>query len=103
MAYQNYSWNNYGWRCPSEEYPVYDPPVEAIYPRHHKGHVTFATIYEEDPVAEVEAKNFEQRYQSTGFNSNHRAYKSVDQEADAFIQHEHKRMEMARLMSQRGA
>jgi len=79
---------------------VYDPPVEATYPRHHqKGHVTFRTNYE----AEAEANNFEQSYESTGFNHNHKAYKSVDQEADAFIQYEHKRMEMARLMSTRGA
>ncbi|KAK7369311.1 hypothetical protein VNO80_11347 [Phaseolus coccineus] len=102
MAYQNYNWNNYGWRCPSEEYPVYDPPAEATYPRHHKGHVTFRTN-SEDTVAEAEANNFEKSYGSTGFNHNQKAYKSMDQEAEAFIKYEHKRMEMARLRSTRGA
>ncbi|XP_014507009.1 uncharacterized protein LOC106766774 [Vigna radiata var. radiata] len=91
MAYENYNWNHYGWRSPSEEYP-----------RHHKGRVAFTNIYE-DTVAEAEAKNFEQSYETTGFNHNHRAYKSVDQEADAFILYEHNRMEMARLMSTRDA
>ncbi|XP_027916169.1 uncharacterized protein LOC114175605 [Vigna unguiculata] len=98
MAYHDYNWNHYGWRRPSEEYPVYDPPVQG---HHHKGHVAFRNIYE-DTVDEAEANNFEQSHETTGFNHNHRAYKSVDQEADAFIQYEHNRMEMARLMSTRG-
>ncbi|XP_020205542.1 uncharacterized protein LOC109790740 [Cajanus cajan] len=105
----------YRWRgrCPSEEYQVYDPPVEAKHHRHrqdNKGRVAFRTNYE-DPIAEeVEVEtNLEdreqeqQRFQSTRFNRNHNAYKSVDQEAEAFILYEHSRMEMARLMSIRDA
>lgn len=105
MAYQNYNRNNnyYGWRSPSDEYQVYDPPVEATYhsPRHHhhkKGHVAFRTNYE-DSIAEVES-NVEAREHNSRL-WNHSAYKSVDQEAEAFIQYEHKRMELARLMSTR--
>lgn len=105
MAYQNYNRNNnyYGWRSPSDEYQVYDPPVEATYPRqnhHKKGHVAFRTNYE-DSIAEVES-NVEAREHNSRL-WNHSAYKSVDQEAEAFIQYEHTRMELARLMSTRGA
>ncbi|KAK7359023.1 hypothetical protein VNO77_00967 [Canavalia gladiata] len=103
MAYQNYNGNYYGWRCPSEEYQVYEqPPIEVPHHRHHKGRVAFRTIYE-DPRAEVETNVEEGRdqfLQSTRFD-NHKAFKSVDQEAEAFIQHEHRRMELARLMSTR--
>ncbi|KAL2343101.1 hypothetical protein Fmac_004386 [Flemingia macrophylla] len=105
MAYQNY---NHVWRYPSEseEYQVEDPPIE-VRPRHHshrhhnKGRVAFRNNYEyEAPIAEQVETNFES---TTRFNANHNAYKSVDQEADAFIEHEHERMKLARLMSTRGA
>ncbi|RDX96254.1 hypothetical protein CR513_21108, partial [Mucuna pruriens] len=101
MAYQNY---NYGWRCSSDEYQVYDPPVEATHPRHHhhhhnKGHVAFRTNYEDQVV---QGREQEQRQESTRFG-NHKAFKSVDQEAEAFILYEHNRMELARLKSTRGA
>ncbi|KHN06549.1 hypothetical protein glysoja_010893 [Glycine soja] len=86
MAYQNYNRNNnyYGWRSPSDEYQV--------------------TNYEQDSIAEVESnvEAREQGYESTRL-WNHSAYKSVDQEAEAFIQYEHTRMELARLMPTRGA
>lgn len=108
MAYQNYNRSNYGWRCPSDEYQVeYDLPVEIKH--HHRNHhngnrVAFRTTNYEDPIAEVVETNVgdqEQSYESTRFG-NHNAFESVDQEAEAFIQHEHKRMELSRLMSTRG-
>ncbi|TKY60237.1 hypothetical protein E2542_SST17333 [Spatholobus suberectus] len=102
MAYKNRNRNNYGWPYPSDEYPVYDPPVEAKYPKHHKGRVAFGTNYEDTDQVEANVDAREQRYESTRFG-NHNAFKSVDQEAEAFIQYEHNRMELARLMSTRGA
>ncbi|KAK7399596.1 hypothetical protein VNO78_10781 [Psophocarpus tetragonolobus] len=83
MAYEN----KHGWRCPSEE---------DTYPRARR-HVGFRTN-SEDPFVE---SNVDQGYQSGRFGNNHFAYKSVDQEAEAFIQYEHRRMEYARLMSSR--
>ncbi|XP_027367585.1 uncharacterized protein LOC113873595 [Abrus precatorius] len=87
MAYQNYNEKYYRWRYPYDEY-------EAARPRQHKGHVTHRTTNHE---AKVEG-NVESSEESTRFG-NHSAFKSVDQEAEAFIQYEHRRMELARLAS----
>ncbi|TKY60236.1 Repetitive proline-rich cell wall protein 1 [Spatholobus suberectus] len=65
------------YHAPVYHPPVYYPPVEATYPKHQKGRVTFRT--------------------------NHDAFKSVNQEAEAFVHNEHNRMELPRLMSTRGA
>lgn len=94
MAYQNRKQNNsyvYGWG--STEYQVYEP---AVYnpPHHHHPKKVHHVTYEE-PISRAESYT-ERRF---GENNNNVYYENVNQEADAFIQHEHKRMELARLRS----
>ncbi|KAJ1405333.1 hypothetical protein SESBI_25882 [Sesbania bispinosa] len=99
MAYQNNK-NPHVWRYHMDEYQVYEPKVERAYPWHHqKGRVAFRTNSEE-PISYVEVRETETENprQRTRFGDQN-SYESVDQEAEDFIQHEHKRMEMARLMS----
>lgn len=106
MAYQNQKHHNYGWK-----YHMYEPTtVESAYPKHNqKGRaVAFRTNYEEQPIAAeaagsyVEAREItETARQRTRFGDQDAyGYESVDQEAEDFIQYEHRRMELARLMSE---
>lgn len=76
-------------------------------PLHHKGHVSY---YQEPIAEEVEAysktktrepeieETTVQRYQRAR-HGDHHAFESVDQEADAFIQIEHRRIQYSHLMS----
>ena len=110
MAYQNHNHkhhnrNHYGWWNPSNEYE-YETTVEPAYPRHHhhKGHVALGSNYEEPiveaypKVREPETETIVDRFQRAR-HGDHNAFASVDDEADAFIQYEHKRMELAKLKS----
>ncbi|KAK7247384.1 hypothetical protein RIF29_42267 [Crotalaria pallida] len=99
MTYWSNSYNN--------EYRVNEPRVEPSYRRdhHNKGHnhVSYRTIYEEPVIKVVEEAYYPkareperettfQRYQRAR-HGDHSAFESVDQEADAFLRIEHKRME----------
>ncbi|KAE9608003.1 hypothetical protein Lal_00003721 [Lupinus albus] len=93
MAYQNSK--IYGW-CPNKDYQVHEVTQPALHkhldrPHHNKGHVSFKTNNNnEDHVAQVKVED-----------SNYTV--SVDQLADSFIKHEHRRIELARLISMKGA
>lgn len=101
MAYQNHK-HHYGRWYPSNEYQANEPL------HHNKGHVA----YYQEPIAEeveayskarepeIEEETTVQRYQRAR-HGDHHAFESVDQEADAFIQIEHTRIEYSQLMSSR--
>jgi len=82
---------------------IYEP---AYYPGHHhqKRHVA---IYE-DPIVEADQSYYLEVCRETetdrrGLRYGHQnvstTYESVDEEAEAFIQHEHRRTALAKLMS----
>ncbi|PNY12512.1 hypothetical protein L195_g009143 [Trifolium pratense] len=102
MAYQNRNHDNYdyGW---GHIHEVYEP---IAHPRHHHQKHHVATY--EVPIAEADQscyvkktrREIETNRQGTKFGyQNGTTYESIDQEAEAFIQHEHRRMELAKLMS----
>jgi len=103
MAYQNRKHNNYGWGHIHEVY-------ELAYPHHHHHQKRRVALYEE-PIAEADRFYYaevrhetETDQQGTRFgDQNGATYENVDQEAEAFIQREHKRMALAKLMSSRKA
>jgi len=84
---------------------IYEP---AYYPGHHhqKHHVE---IYEE-PIVETDQSYYLEVRRETEIETDRRGfrygdqnvsttYQSVDEEAEAFIQHEHRRTALAKLMS----
>ncbi|CAK8578755.1 unnamed protein product [Lathyrus sativus] len=97
MAYQN---NNYGW---SHIHEILEP---ASYPRHHHHHQNhYVTTYKEPTATanqsyyeKVRRENEADRQDSRFRHRDNSTYESVDQEAEAFIQHEHRRMGLAKLM-----
>ncbi|KAL1366081.1 hypothetical protein HN51_013978 [Arachis hypogaea] len=107
MAYhhnhKHHNRNHYG---SSWNVEPYNENVEQPVHHHYKG---FSTIYEH-PIEEAyptrrvrepkknDEDNFIERYQRPRFEDSN-SFESVDQEADAFIQYEHKRMELAKLIS----
>nr|XP_004504124.1 uncharacterized protein LOC101498300 [Cicer arietinum] len=100
MAYQNRKHNNHGWSH------MHEVNEFAAYPR-YRYQDRRVEIYEE-PIAEVEQYSYvearretETDRRGTSFGNQYGTYESVDQEAGAFIQHEHRRMELAKLMSSR--
>ncbi|KEH20775.1 hypothetical protein MtrunA17_Chr8g0381641 [Medicago truncatula] len=102
MAYQNRNHNNYGW---SHMHEIYEP---AYYPGHHH-QKRRVTVYEE-PMVEADQSYYLEVRRETEIETDRRGlrygdqnvsttYESVDEEADAFIQHEHRRTALAKLMS----
>ncbi|CAL5192405.1 unnamed protein product [Lathyrus oleraceus] len=97
MAYQN---NNYGW---SHIHEILEP---VSYPQHHHRQNRHVATYDE-PIAEANQSYYEKvrrenESDQQDWRFRHRnssTYESVDQEAEAFIQHEHRRMALAKLMS----
>ncbi|KAL5053526.1 hypothetical protein RYX36_034208 [Vicia faba] len=95
MAYQN---NNYGW---SHIHEILEP---VSYPRHHHHHQNLHGATSEEPKAnqsyykKICRENEADRQDSRFHHRNNSTYESVDQEAEAFIQHEHRRMALAKLM-----
>ncbi|CAL0320380.1 unnamed protein product [Lupinus luteus] len=109
MAYQNSK--IYGW-CFNKDYQVHEVTQPALRkrsdrPRHNKGHVAFKTNNNnEEHVAQVKAlaSNSTVLESETSIQHNkNNGYESVDQLADLFIKHEHRRIELARLISMNGA
>ncbi|MCH87555.1 hypothetical protein A2U01_0008428 [Trifolium medium] len=100
MAYQNRNNDNYGW---GHIHEVYEP---IAHPQHH--HQKRRVAIYEVPIAKADQSYYvkktrretETYRQGTKFDYQDGAtYESIDQEAEAFIQHEHRRMELAKLMS----
>lgn len=111
MAYQNLK--HYGW-CPTNDYQVHEVAQPALRkrfdrPQHNnKGHVAFKINNNEEPVkAEASSPVPESDTDTSTIKHNkrmeHKAFESVDHLADAFIKQEHSRIELARLISMRGA
>ena len=101
-----YGRNNYGWN-PSSEHQVNQSAEEHRRfdgNRHHrpkgKGHVAFKMEHQEVDSRERMAMA-ETELAPEGINRS--ANQTVDDEADAFIQEQHKRFELSKLMSMRRA
>lgn len=94
MAYQNHKHHHNTYPYNWYEINVLEQP--AAHPKHHhqKDRVAFRTEYETTCMTE----NIGAVRQGPRF-SYQNADEDVNEEAEAFIQHEHKRMELARLMS----
>lgn len=98
MENENLKWRYRGW-CPSNDYEVHEVTVPALrkrfdrHPLHQKGRVAFKSIVEETiPVAEKATPLPDEANHGSGL-------RSVDQNADAFIKQERRRIELARLKS----
>ncbi|KAF7839894.1 uncharacterized protein G2W53_008376 [Senna tora] len=99
--------SHYGWSPSSSQQESYESG-EARKPRHHqKSHVAF-----KESVEEVVTRDYDQNdggdaaavqrvrpYSSSQPGRFGSAYESVDQEADAFIKTQHRRIEIAKLKS----
>jgi hypothetical protein len=100
MAYQNRKHNNYGWGHIHEVY-------ELAYPHHHH-HQKRRVAINEEPIAEAHQSYYIKIHGETETETDRQGARfgyqnGVDQEAEAFIQHEHRRMALAKLMSSRKA
>ncbi|QCE13150.1 hypothetical protein DEO72_LG11g143 [Vigna unguiculata] len=98
MESQNLKWRYRGW-CPSNDYEVHEVTGPALRkrfdrPLHQKGHVAFKTILEEPIPVAAEATPVPDTHETSKS-----AFRSVDQNADAFIKQERRRIELARLKS----
>jgi hypothetical protein len=98
MAYQNRNDDNYGW---GHIHEVYEP---IAHPQHH--HQKRRVAIHEVPIVEADQFYYGKKARHETENDRHgtkfqngTTYESIDQEAEAFIQHEHRRMELAKLMS----
>ncbi|GAU19149.1 hypothetical protein TSUD_79720 [Trifolium subterraneum] len=100
MAYQNRK-HNYGW---GHIHEILEP---TSYPRHHHHQKRHVETYEE-PIVEVDQSYYVDVRRETdiyqedsryGYQNRSTTYERVDEEAEAFIQHEHRRTALAKLMS----
>ncbi|XP_058735755.1 uncharacterized protein LOC131607818 [Vicia villosa] len=101
MASQN---NSYVW---SHIHEILEPVSYPQHHHHHHHHQSRHVATYEEAIAEanqsyyekVRRENEAERQDSRFRHRNSSTYESVDQEAEAFIQHEHRRMALAKLMS----